>query len=279
MARNYNLEELRALSSAFGEKESQTKFNTFIFLPFGISMGTFYIFLTPLIPFKSPIDFVLVIFGLLFGGLGALFGWRQLLPQIVERDYQRKQFNEKHRFVNTLTQLMVDEQRSVWLCLKSVSERVDGQFKTDLEILVARLKNPDEAETRASFSEFSARYKDDIFFVQYVDELSSSFLEGRGNFKTLQELKDSYNDIKLKQEAFYTRKKAVLSMAFKVYFSLLGFVMVFHFLPPIASVYAPVFSHSILGWIDFSLFYVIMLWFFNKLSIGFFDDNLLQMQK
>lgn len=279
MARNYNLNELKALSSAFGKNDSQVKFKTFIFIPATMSMGIFYIYLTPIIPFKSVEDFFLVFMGFVFGAIGAFFGWKNILPQIVEREYQKKQFVEKNRFVNTLTQLMSDGQRSVWLCLKSVASRVDGQFKEDLDILIARLRNADENEVRSSFSAFISRYEDDVFFSQFVDELCSSILEGRGNLKTLQELKDSYNVIKIKQEEFFSQKQALIQSAFVAFSIITGIVIALHVLPSIGSAYPAIFSHSIVGWVDFVIYYVAMLWVFNRLVVGYFDDNVLQMKK
>ncbi|WP_347449779.1 MULTISPECIES: hypothetical protein [Lactococcus] len=279
MTKNYNLTELRALSSAYGKKEKQVKFSKFIAMPAIISSGLCYVYLTPIFPLKSKKDVILLLLGVFFGALGAFFGWKRILPQIVEREYHRNQFVEKNRFVNTLTQLMADKQRSVWSSLCAVSKRVDGQFKEDLEILISRLRNADEKEARASFAAFASRYEDDVFFSQYVDELCTAHLEGRGNLGTLQGLKDNHNLIKLKQEEFYSQKASYVFSSFVAFGIITGIVLSLHTLPSIGEAYPKIFSHNIVGWVDFGLYYLIMIWVFNRLAMGYFDDSVLQMKK
>uniref|UniRef100_A0A1V0PD52 Septum formation initiator n=1 Tax=Lactococcus lactis subsp. cremoris TaxID=1359 RepID=A0A1V0PD52_LACLC len=73
MTKNYNLTELRALSSAYGKKEKQVKFSKFIAMPAIISSGLCYVYLTPIFPLKSKKDVILLLLGVFFWSTGCVF--------------------------------------------------------------------------------------------------------------------------------------------------------------------------------------------------------------
>lgn len=300
--KGYNLDELRAFKMAFDSDITKSDKRKYLLIPGALSSGIFLLFLTPDIKW-SPVKKVVTtgvtkyvsdgkfhadfFFGsfitnlpyfigaLIFFVLGYLYGKYKLMPLQIEREYKEYQFIEKNRFVNSLTQLLTNDGLAVLTCLNEVSKRTTGQFKNDVMKLVYSLRSADDPGKIKAINTFTERYRSDLIFVQYMDQILVSLTNGRGNLETLQNLKDYHNEIKLKQSEFET-KKINLMMSMVAFGGLIsGMIVFFHFMPMGWDAYMETYVHSVIGWVGFGLYYVIVVLIFNKLINGLYDDNIL----
>lgn len=216
-----------------------------------------------------------IVTALVLGLFGFLFGRFKLYPSVIERGYRYRQYDEKNRFVNGLTQLLTSDSRSVYDCLVTTQNRAGGQFGKDLERFTYALRDADVDKTVIVFNEFTARYRDDLIFVQFMDQIRITYTEGRNNLVTIQQLKDWHGQVKTKQAEFLSRKNDVVLM-FKVYYGLsLGLILFLHTVPMPWQMYAATFGGTFVG-IGVAILYVLTNYpVIKKLTDTYFDDNVL----
>lgn len=216
-----------------------------------------------------------IVTGLVLGLLGFLFGRFKLYPSVIERGYRYRQYDEKNRFINGLTQLLTSDSRSVYDCLVTTQNRAGGQFGKDLERFTYALRDADVDKTVIVFNEFTARYRDDLIFVQFMDQIRITYTEGRNNLVTIQQLKDWHGQVKTKQAEFLSRKNDVV-LTFKVYYGLsLGLILFLHTVPMPWQMYAATFGGTFVG-IGVAIVYVLTNYpVIKKLTDTYFDDNVL----
>lgn len=220
-----------------------------------------------------------ILFILLWVLIGFLFGRFKLYPLIIERGYRSRQYDEKNRFVNALTQLLTAESMSVYKCLTIAQHRASGQFGMDLDRFIFRLRDASEDDVVGVFNDFCERYRDDLIFIQYMDQIRVTYTEGRQNLKTIQQLKDWHGQVKIKQSNFLQRKNRVVNQ-FKLYLGLSsGLIVMVHFMPMTLNEYFHNFSMSWSG-VGTTLVYMLaLLAIVNKLTNVYFDDNVLSTVK
>lgn len=220
-----------------------------------------------------------LLFILLWIIIGFLFGRFKLYPLLIERGYRSRQYDEKNRFVNALTQLLTAESMSVYKCLTIAQHRANGQFGMDLDRFVFRLRDAGDDDVVQVFNDFCERYRDDLIFIQYMDQIRVTYTEGRANLRTIQQLKDWHGQVKTKQYNFLQQKDRVV-MQFKIYLGLTSaLILMMHFMPTSLQEYFHNFSMSFVGMGVTGLYMILMLLIVNKLTNVYFDDNVLSTVK
>lgn len=220
-----------------------------------------------------------ILFILLWAVIGFLFGRFKLYPLVTERGYRARQYDEKNRFINALTQLLTAESMSVYTCISRTQTRAGGQFGMDLQTFVFKLRDASEQERVLIFNEFCERYRDDLIFVQYMDQIRVTLTEGRKNLATIQQLKDWHGQVKSKQSAFMKKKNDVVRQ-FKMYIGLTsGLILMVHFMPMTWNEYVHNFSMAWVGVIVTGIYMIITWLIVNRLTNVYFDDNVLSTVK
>lgn len=220
-----------------------------------------------------------LLFILLWIIIGFLFGRFKLYPLVIERGYRARQYDEKNRFVNALTQLLTAESMSVYKCLTIAQKRAEGQFGMDLQRFIFRLRDASEDDVVGVFNDFCERYRDDLIFIQYMDQIRVTYTEGRANLRTIQQLKDWHGQVKTKQYNFLQMKNRVVNQ-FKMYLGLsMGLIVMIHFMPMSLNEYFHNFSMNFAGMGVTFVYMAVLGLLVNKLTNVYFDDNVLSTVK
>lgn len=216
-----------------------------------------------------------ILTGLLLGLVGFLFGRYKLYPKVVERGYRSRQYDEKNRFINGLTQLLTSESRSVYDCLVTTQKRAGGQFGKDLERFTYALRDADVDKTVIVFNEFTSRYRDDLIFVQFMDQIRITYTEGRNNLVTIQQLKDWHGQVKTKQFEFLAAKNRVVSNYKRNYILVFGVILFLHTVPMPWLMYAATFGNTNVGIVMAVVYVAVNYIIIKRLVDTYFDDNVL----
>jgi len=217
-------------------------------------------------------------FSLFMIGIGTLYGLSYFLPKSIKKQYSDHSFNQRNKFINNMTQLLTDSSKTVQRALLTASERADGEFQMDINVLQARLMGADNYRIGDGFSELSEKYESDIIFVQYLEQLETAMLEGRTNIDTLKDIKAYHNDMKRKQNDYEKKKQGHLKdmkmLAMVIVFFILAITFSFGF-----KTYVNAFAHHFTGWITIGIYLTLMGSFFKKFSKYLFDDSIMEVEK
>lgn len=153
--------------------------------------------------------------GLIAAAIGAFYGLRVWLPKAVKRDYDIKSFNERNRLLNLLTQQMSDQTKIPKQILERVVSRLDGELRKDFFPITARIANgATTSEINEMFNAIEKKYKDDIIFSQYLEQIETNFTMGIDNITSLKDMNGYHNDLRKQRDLFFGYKSKRLKDCF-----------------------------------------------------------------
>lgn len=260
-----NAEELNAMKQAYGQSLDKRDYFKYVFIPAVLSFGfTFLLFYYLWIP-------------LLIGILGAYVGAKKILPSMVKKMYNQKVFLETNKFINNLTQVLTDDKYTLVTAINLVNNRASGEFQSDIRIFQAAITGADNNLARKAFNNLSEKYKDDLIFNQYLEQLETSYIEGRINVETLKDIKTYHNDLKKKKDLFERSKNKHLSDMKMI----MGIIVVFIISITFSfgyDTYIDGFAHHFIGWITISVFLLFLINFSKSYINYFFDDSVTEVK-
>ncbi|PRO39484.1 hypothetical protein [Bacillus sp. LLTC93] len=262
----YTLDELNAYRIAYGQPIQRTELLMSLFKPFII------VFV---------VSFLLMHYwtvSCILGGLAMFYGYRVMIPISVKRVYNAKAFKERHNFINSLTQILSNENTTVLNALDTVANRASGQFKEDLLTLRLSLQGATTEQINAAYEKFAERYKDDVIFDLYIEQLTTATIEGRTNINTIKNIKHLYNQLKRKQEDFFKMKQrasyefrlvSIISLVLLLTISVYPFGM---------DQFVNAYAHQPVGWLTNSIYLTLMGVFFHSYMKRIGDDEVMKVK-
>lgn len=260
------VDELNAIKTSYEEPLKGKDYLKFIGLP-GLIAGAF-VTIQVYYPLVTLVAFL----------LGCLYGWLYLLPKTVKKNYERASLIERNKFLNSMTQVMSDESKTVQQGLDTVTLRIDGAFKDDLIRLQASLFGADTDKARHAFRIITKKYEDDIIFSQYMEQIETSLIEGNSNVETLKDIKEYHNQMKDKQEDFENLKGGHFS-AMKVMFGMVCVLVIAVNFSFGFDSYYEAFARHWIGWATSAIYTSAITYTVLQFSKYMFDDSVTVMTK
>ncbi|HFJ9454055.1 hypothetical protein N7X28_26130 [Bacillus sp. SM-B1] len=260
-----NAEEVNAFKVAYGKPLNKKDYLRYAAVP-GLVTGVFS-FLLLYIWWLS----------LILGVLGAVYGLKVLMPRIVKRAYERDSFRERNKFVNNMTSLLANDSQTLLTALSRASDRAKGELREDLKILMANILGADQTQVIQAFKNLSSKYREDITFDQYLEQLETCVLEGRTNLETLKDIKTHHNETKEKKDEYERKKEGHL----KDMKMLCGVIVVFVLAITFSfgfKTYITAFARHPIGWITSGIYMSLMFFFFKSFTTYLFDDSIMEVK-
>ncbi|EJQ86876.1 hypothetical protein IGW_05268 [Bacillus cereus ISP3191] len=260
-----NAEEINAFKAAYGKPLAKKDYVRHAAVP-GLVVGGFS-FLLLYIWWLS----------LILGCIGALYGLKVLMPKIIKRAYERDSFRERNKFVNNMTSLLANDSQTLLTSLGRASDRSQGELREDLKILIANLMGADQEQVIQAFKQLSNKYREDIIFDQYLEQLETCVIEGRTNLDTLKDIKSYHNEIKEKKDDYERKKEGHL----KDMKMLCGVIVVFVLAITFSfsfDTYITAFAKHPIGWITGGIYMTLMFVFFKSFTAYLFDDSIMEVK-
>lgn len=258
-------EEVSALKSKYGEPLNRDDYIKYV-----VSVGVLcmaYGVVTTYYWFVAVILFV----------LGCLYGYRKVLPSVIEQDYFMNSMNERDVFIVNMTQILSDKSKTINSALQRASDRAKGELYNDLRVLLAKTASGTREEVHNAYKDIRDKYAQDMSFGQFMEQLETISLEGKSNLETLKELKSQHNSMVKKQNEFTLKKdeswKGVKRMvgiglvAIVVMESAFGFKTSFE-----------AYCRAPSGWITSLLFVGMTFYFLNAFRKIYFDDDIMSLK-
>ncbi|WP_144609077.1 hypothetical protein [Bacillus cereus] len=260
-----NAEEINAFKVAYGKPLNKKDYMRFAAIP-GLVTGVFS-FLLLYIWWLS----------LILAFMGALYGLKVLMPKIIKRAYERDSFRERNKFVNNMTSLLSNENQTLLTALKRAIKRANGELKEDLNILMANIIGADQTQVIHAFKQLSNKYREDITFDQYLEQLETCVLEGRTNLETLKDIKTHHNETKEKKDDYERKKEGHMRDMKSLCIIMVVFILAITFSFGFKT-YITAFARHPIGWITGGIYMSILFFFFKSFTAHFFDDSIMEVK-
>lgn len=264
--RVYNIEELNAIKTQYDAPVRKKEVLLFGLVPAIYIFSLFYsLYYNLLISF-------------LFSLIGVVYGIAVVMPKMIKRNHYAKSQRERNRFLNSLTQNLVNDNVLTEDGLERVSGRLKGELSKDIKELTTRLKYDSDSEKNNAYEELSNKYRNDRVFVQYIDQLNTATNEGRNNIDELDSLASHHDLVLQKQNHFYKVKDERL-VWYTVASSLTIAIAVVLALTTWNMGYEQIFIKTPVGWVIGFIFIVFNLVYTNKFVTDYFDDEIMEVRK
>lgn len=262
-----NAEQLRALRNAYDEPLNFKNYITFAAAP-ALLFGGLLFYLT-----------YVKWFGVVAGLFGVYYGLRVWLPKAIKRNYNIKSFNERNRLLNLLTQQMTDRSKIPKQVLERVVSRIDGELKNDFFPITARIANgATSAEINVMFNKIEEKYKDDIIFAQYLEQIETNFTTGIDNISSLKDMNGYHNDLRKQRDLFLGYKAKRLKDSMTLIFLCLLLITAIQFSMGGHETYMTGFAETGLGRGVSIVYTLIIIGLTHKFQKIYFDDNIMEVQ-
>ncbi|MGG0888911.1 hypothetical protein [Cytobacillus horneckiae] len=263
--RTYTLDEVNALRIAYGDPLQKKELITSLLVPFAVAaVFTFTLFYYWWL-------------AIITGVIAAIYAYKVILPQNTKRKYESTSFRERNNFINNITQVLTNPDRTVLDALKIVSDRSKGEFQEDLLFLQASLIDANSKEQQEAFQIMSNKYKHDVIFDLYIEQLATASIEGRFSMDTLKDIKSYHNQIKKKQDEFLAAKEKE-SYSFK-FITVASFVLIMAITFTFGwEQFVYVYARSPIGWFSSAVYLLILSSFFLSFRKRFVDDNIMEVK-
>lgn len=211
---------------------------------------------------------------LIFFLIGGFYGYQVILPSTVKRGYEMNSLLERNRFVNNMTQKLTDKEKTLYSAINEVQERSYGELKEDIKKLSANLIGTNKEQVQNAFASFSFKYREDVVFSQFLEQLETVAYEGNINIEAMKEIKNNHNLIKKKTEDFLKvkngYKEEAKHMMMLVGFFLLAITISFGF-----STFFEVYARSFVGWVTTVIYMIVIMIVLNKFVKDYFDESIM----
>lgn len=260
-------EELRALRNAYDKPLTAKNYIVFAAAP-ALLFGGILFYLT-----------YVWWLGLIAGIIGVFYGLRIWLPKTIKRNYNIKSFNERNRLLNLLTQQMSDQTKIPKQVLERVVSRLDGELKKDFFPITARIANgATSSEINKMFNAVEEKYKDDIIFSQYLEQIETNFTTGIDNLSSLKDMNGYHNDIRKQRDLFLGFKSKRLKDCFSLILLTLLLISALQFGMGDHEIYIEAFANSMIGRGTSIVFTAIFIGLTRRFEKIYFDDNIMEVK-
>lgn len=264
--RIYNIDDLNAIRTQYENPIRKKEILLFALVPalyvFSLVFSLFY-------NWKLSLAFSLI---------GVVYGVAIIMPKMVNRNHYSRSQRERNRFMNSLTQNLVNDNILTEDGLERVSNRLSGELAVDIKELTTRLKYENALEQNLAYETLSNKYKSDRVFVQFVDQLNTATNEGRNNINELDSLASHHDLVLQKQNTFYQVKDE------KLMWYCVASVITIAVAATLAITtwnlgYKQVVISTPIGWIIGFIFIVFNLIYTHKFVGDYFDDEVMEVKR
>ncbi|MCK1995459.1 hypothetical protein MPH61_23335 [Peribacillus muralis] len=263
--KKYTLDEINALRIAYGDPLQKRELVSSLLIPF--SVGAIFTFAL----------FYYWWLAIIAGLVALIYAYKIMLPQNAKRAYEVNSFRERNNFVNNITQMLTNQERTVIDALKTVTERAHGEFKEDLLVLRASLLDANAKEQQNAFQVISHKYKNDVIFDLFVEQLATASVEGRFSMETLKDIKTYHNQVKKRQDDFMAQKqKEAYNFKFIV---TIGLVLIMAITFSFGwDKFLNTYARNPVGWLTSSVYLFIISGYFVAFRNKLVDDNIMEVK-
>jgi hypothetical protein len=259
-----SVEEVNAYASAYGSPLSKRDYLFMCGIPACFGLALYYLLYNPF----------LAIIGT---ALGLYYGRFYIVPQTVQRKYAEAALANRSNLLKALTQGATNERMIPAQMIHRALSRIEGEIKEEFEIVETNLALGRLDLIPALFNQIREKYREDIVFCQYMEQLETRFMKGIPNIKALKDMDKAHNDMmqisnkfKKDKDGHINNLKVLVGIHF-VFLSIIEFAFGWN-------TYYNAYAQSIVGNIGGLIYIGTMFFFIHQNFKLYFDDSVTEVQ-
>lgn len=177
-----NMNELVAMDLAYGRRLTVSRKLKLAMMPTLMMVAMSLLFwLNPL-------------YTIISGVLGFAYGYLWLMPHEVKAQYDEDALRQRNIAINLGAQAIGDSNKTIINVLQTIQKHVEGELRNDFMGLTAVVLRHDNRDAiKEAFAEFSDKYKDDVVFSRFLEQLETVVYEGDPDVQVFSDLRDQHN--------------------------------------------------------------------------------------
>lgn len=210
--------------------------------------------------------------------IGAFYGFRKILPAIVEQDYYYNALSARDSFCINMTQILSDPTRTMPSALARSVDRTKGELKKDLLVLQANVTGSSREQVIEAFANVREKYAEDISFTQYLEQLETIYLSGKIDLAPLKDISSQHQDIMKKQYQFQEYKDTSWKGVKRLIIITVAIILVLEFSFGFKVSYEA-YCRSIPGWITSAIYVSLILMNLVQFRKVYFDSDVMSIKR
>lgn len=266
--KRYTAAELQAYDNAYGRQLSRKRKFLLSFEP-----GLFLAIIAAMM-WLNPVISLIAFFA------GYAYGYMSVMPKLVKTEYERDGLVQRHQMLSSLTQILLanKDTQPIAKSLEQTRRVLSGELADDLVSLnLVVLKHESTDSVHLAFKKLSDKYGDDMYFVQFLDQVESFALNGVIDDETLIKLNNQHTTLYEKTLAYDKIRQGAMSDARIMLSVVLGVGIMIEFVAVKMAKYeyfSKYFWHGMTGTVTGVMFIVMEVLIFKGFYKRYFDTSI-----
>lgn len=257
------IQDLSAYETAYGHQLSAGQRYRKI-LPYVVSITAFVTVLYVSVPL-SVVAFL----------LSSLLCWGAVLSNETYVSYVRSAYTERNRALNLMSQALGGDNATLFMVLKQTVPSLRGELKQEFKLLQGLVaRSASREEIHDWFQNEISKYRDDIVFGQFLEQLETMNLEGIYSSSTFLELTHYHNDLFNKQMEYIRKREQAKREVFTIVIVTFGLICTIAVVVQGWSTWIKTYAHSPAGMISSTLFLIIYGIIIRNFLRYYYDESL-----
>lgn len=206
--------------------------------------------------------------------IGFAFTYRSVLPKEIAVRYYRRGLEQRNRCINVITQSMTNPENTLTYSLQIAADRLDGEFKQDIEKLLASLlTGSTNDEVHGAFKLLTDKYRDDVIFTQFFEQLETTKFDGKINVETFRNLKNYHNQMFDKQQEYINKRNERKTEVFALTAIVFGVCATLAFSNGLSN-YIHVYAHTFVGLVCSTAFMLLYFFILSRFFQYYYDESI-----
>ena len=203
-----------------------------------------------------------------------IYSFAKVIPGNIKMDYNMKAHNQRNRVINVITQSLASGNTSVKQGIKMAVDNTDGELHSDMAKLYAKLLgDPTPEATHQAFLALEEKYKEDVFFSLFLEQLEVGVGRAHPDIRTLVVFRESHNtefsEIKKYREGKRKQLKMVVVMLFIAFSTCLIAALMLTY-----KKWVVLYNHSLAGFIITTIFMCALFKILDRFTTQYQDDSI-----
>lgn len=260
--RQRTVQDLNAWEQAYGHQLTSTGRYRKI-LPYVLSITAYGEILFA----RLPITIVLFL-------ISSVICWSSILAKETYVSYIRASYSERNRIVNMISQALSGGDATLFSALKQTIPSMNGELKHEFQLLlglIARSARNDELHDW--FVNEISKYREDVIFGQYLEQLETMNQEGVYTVDTFMSLTHYHNDLYQKQLAYIHGKDEQKQAVFTIVAIVFGLLCVMAFAVKGWSGWIKMYCYNPAGKVASVIFIIIYACLIKRFIKIYYDES------
>lgn len=207
--------------------------------------------------------------------LSTIFCWSAILSKETYVSYVRASYSERNRTINLLSQALSGGDATLFTALKQTIPAMHGELRHEFQILAGLLaRSARNDELHDWFMNEISKYRDDVIFGQYLEQMETMNQEGVYTVSTFLNLAHYHNNLYQKQVEYINAKEQNRREVFTIVALVFALILVLAVMVDKWSGWVKLYAHSLFGEVVSCIFAFVYIMIVRSFVKYYYDESI-----